>query len=148
MTVPAVPPWWARWWVGASLALVLLGVVTTLSHDVRRQITLSTSRVDRPFVELYFADEQAARGCIAQGGEMRVEIAVRSHLQRAATLRWTARIGGVPGSLSGELSTRPGEVSLGVLRYRAPSAASTLQVRLDGRPERLILHCPADDGGS
>lgn len=151
----AGPPVWARAWVVTLALAAVVGVAVLVSPDLRRELELSTTRVDHPFLELSFADEVLARACLHTEHGDGVEVVLRSHLDAPEEIAWRATLtprrdrrrddpesrAKVEERLSGVFDTTPGRADRAVVRYLAPDAAYTLRVELDGRPEHLVLHC-------
>ena len=126
------------WWLGAVPVLALLGLVTAggavASPTLRHQLAVSTHRLPTPYVELAFASPTAARTCSPDVNAQGLQVALASHLDRTTVFGWHA------GRSRGHLSVAPGSTG----HFGVPLPAhrpATVTVALDGRPEKLVLHC-------
>jgi hypothetical protein len=128
-----------RAWVVILAVAVIGAVALTLSPELRRQWTLSTTHEHAAFVELYFTDEGVARGCST--GRTQISISLRSHLDDRATVAWAAELDGAKQVDSGAFLTQPGQVSQAVVDFAAPKGNYRLAVTLPGRSEHLQVIC-------
>jgi len=135
------------WWLGAVPVLALLSLVTAgaaiASPTLRHQLDVSTHRLPTAYVELAFASPTAARTCSPDVNAQGVQIALTSHLTRTTAFGWHAT--GAHGAADGTLTVAPGSTGFFAVPlpsgHRATGRASTLTVTLDGRAEKLVLHC-------
>ncbi len=136
-------------WTGAApvtAALLVLGLFAALvSPAIRHALSVSFQRQPARYVELYFADESAARSCPVQDGTLRVVATVRSHLADPVAVPFAVTVStGVQAE--GIVGTTPGSASDFGATVAVPRSAYTVQVTLPGRSERLLLHCPGTTG--
>lgn len=134
-----------------TAVLLLLALALLLFPGLRRQFELSVQRRPDHFVELYFADQTAARACPVVDGRAPVTAVVRSHLGGAAALPWAVTVtrpgGGAVHRATGTAATRPGRATTIATTVAVPATAYTVAVTLPGRSESLAVHCPAPGAG-
>jgi hypothetical protein len=124
-----------------TAAAVLAVLIALLGWPAaRHQLGLSFTRQHESYVELYFADEAAARSCPTVAGRLELTVAVRSHLTGDRDLTWTGTVDGVRAG-GGVLRTRPGAVTEFTAALPVPAGRYTAVVALAGRTERLAVHC-------
>ena len=132
--------------VAGVLALALT-VLLTVSPDFRREASLSVSRNESPYVELFFSDPSTARGCGASGTAEDLDVSIRSHLaeEERVPVVVTVKPRRARSAATSEARTvtlTPGQLT----QVNADLPAATgrgydVTVSLSGRPEKLRLHC-------
>ena len=151
-THPARPArWYFRVMPVTGLLLALLVLATLLFPPVREQVSLSLTRKQQPFVELYFERSVSDGGqavCTRRGTAAVVRFVVASHLARAQGVIWRVVVDPSPAGVgtvrrAGVLSTVPGRATGHRLAVSLPrGAAYTVVVVLPANNRTIRASCP------
>lgn len=133
-----------------AAGVLLVGLCAAIvSPAVRHGLAESFQRQPERYVELYFADESAARTCPAREGTVQVVATVRSHLAGPVAMPYVVTVAVDAATIArsaGVVGTTPGRAADFGAALAVPASAYTIEVALPGRPERLLVHCAGTDG--
>jgi hypothetical protein len=144
------PRWYQRVLPVTGLAVALIAVAALVSPAVRDQVSLSTSRQDQPYVELYFARAASQTGqavCTTKGASARVRFVVASHLDDRQAVAYRVSVdptakGRRTQRRHGSVRVTPGALVEVRKAFSLPGRGYTVSVRLPALRQLLRARCP------